>query len=284
MRTDLNCLPCILNQMIRAINKTIKDEKNREIALREVLYSLYEADWKKSPMIVAYNAFKKVKEISNVKDPFYEDKREQNKKALEIYPKLKEMVTNSDDPLFTAVKLAIVGNVIDLGPGHDFEIEQAVEESAKKDLKINHYDMFKKLVGDAQDILYIADNAGEIVFDKVLLEQLKEKKITFVIRAQAVANDALYEDAIEVGIDKLAKIEKLDLLAQTPVDGKTLEDMQEMFQIYDVIISKGQANFELFDEYSGNTFFLLKVKCQPIATVLNAEIGDLILLYNKMKE
>jgi len=269
--------------MIRAINKTIKDEKNKEIAFREVLYSLYEADWNKSPMIVAYNAFKKVKEISNVEDPFYEDKREQNKRALEIYPKLKEIVANSDDSLFTAVKLAIVGNVIDLGPGHTFEINQAVEECFKKDLKINHFDMFKKLIEDAQDILYIADNAGEIVFDKVLLEQLKEKKITFVVRAQAIANDALYEDAIEAGIDKLAKIEKLDLLGKTPGDGKTLEDMQEVFQIYDVVISKGQANFELFDEYTGNTFFLLRVKCQPIATVLNSEIGDLILLYNKIE-
>ena len=283
MRMDIDCLPCVLNQTIRTVNKAIKNKKDKEIALREVLFSLYEADWNKSPMVIAYNAFKIVKEMAEIEDPYYEDKRLQNKKALELYPKLKNIVSKLTSPLFTATKLAIAGNIIDLGPGHAFDIEQTVKDTINKDLAINHFNIFKNLIKDAQDILYIADNAGEIVFDKVLIEELKGKRITLVVRAHPVANDALYEDAIEVGIDKLAKIERLKIL-EDEGQGKTLEELREMFQIYDVVISKGQANFELFDSYPGNVFFLLKVKCKPIAKALNTEIGDLILLYNKKEE
>lgn len=281
MRLDFECLFCTIRQMLKASRKSLSNRYDLERVMRMVLRQLAKSDWNESPMVVAHRLFNMVKELSNNPDPYKEEKKDQNKKALALYPMLREILEKSKNKLLTAVKLAIAGNLIDFGPGHQFEVSDVIMEALNKSLAIDHFKDFTELLKTANKIVYIGDNAGEIVFDRILLEQLKSKEITFFVRSEPVVNDIIYDDAIETGIDKIAKIEKLKILPESRNEGISLDEMKNLFQKTDLVIAKGQANYELFDNYPGKIFFLLRVKCEPIARALNSRVGDVILAFNK---
>lgn len=217
-----------------------------------------------------------VRKVSGLEDPYRAVKEKYNRIALSLYPELKEKAKASDDPLLFAIRVAIAGNIIDFGIGADFDIEKDLDETIRAEFAIFDYEEFKKDLARTKEVLYLADNAGEVAFDRVLIEQL-DKDVIYAVKESPIINDALMDDAKFCGIDKVAQI----ISSGSDAPGTVLElCSQEFLNHYnaaDLIISKGQGNFEVLSDEPRPIFFLLKVKCPVIARYLGVENGAIIL-------
>jgi uncharacterized protein with ATP-grasp and redox domains len=275
MRTYLDCFPCFLSQALRVGRIATDDEKKIKILLDEVGMMLKDIPLDSTPPETGRLIYQKAREITGKFDPYKEIKNETTRKALALYPSLKKRVERSKDKLFAAIRIAIAGNVIDFGANENFDIEDGIHALLNKNLAICDYDRFRECLNQANEILYIGDNAGECVFDRILIEQMK-KPVTYVVRDLPVINDVTYEDAAEAGIDKVADI----LSSGTDAPGTILNTCSAEFKrVYDsskFIISKGQGNYEALSNERRPIFFLLKVKCPVIANDIGAHEGDII--------
>jgi len=278
MDTYLDCLPCFLRQALEASRMATDDERKQREVLDKVMQELQglELEGMKPPDI-ADRVHYMVRKITGDSDPYKDLKDEFNDRALFMYPDMKEKVEDSDDPLLTATKLAIAGNIIDFGPNSNFDLEGTVEDVLKSDLGIDHYDRFRKEVEDAEEIVYLADNSGEIVFDKLILEELNDKKIIYVVKGGPILNDAMLEDAEYVGIDKLAELDTVSNGLPNTGPRRDSKEFKGWMREKDMVISKGQGNYEVLSEADLNIFFLLKAKCPVIAADLGVQVGDIVL-------
>lgn len=279
MKTHLDCIPCFLKQTLEAARITGASEKVQKKIIDEVCRIIPEFPFDASPPHMAVKIHKVVKEYTSNKDPYKEIKKHSQKLALSMYPFLKQQVEEADDSLAFAVKVATIGNVIDLAVNDLEKIEKALEELSGHDFAVFEYDKFKKILNDAKTILYLGDNAGETVFDRILIEKLpRDKKIYYAVRGFPAINDALEEDAREAGIDKYAEIVSNGSDAPGTFLHDCSKEFKSLFFNADMIISKGQGNFEtLYGETEHPIFFLFKIKCPPVAKELNCKVEDLIL-------
>ena len=276
MRIYPDCLPCSLNGALRAGRIATDDEKKIKILLDEVKIILSNIPSDITPPEIARLVYQKVSEVTGNDDPYKEIKSQSTKRALKLLPSLKEKIEKSNDKLLTAIRIAIAGNVIDFGVDRSFDIEQEIDEVIKKDFAILDYDKFKNYLDINNEILYIGDNAGESVFDRILIEEMK-KTVTYVVRDVPVINDATYEDAELAGIDKVATI----LSSGTDAPGTILKtcnpEFKNIFNNSKLIISKGQGNYEALSNEKRPIFFLLIVKCHVLANDIGVNKGDIIL-------
>jgi len=286
MRARNNCIPCILKQGLNTVRLISDDPELHRKVLDEIMKRLIGVKLDRTPADHSNVAYRVVSELTGVKDPFYELKRKYNRIALGMYDTLKSIVERSEDRLHTAIKLAVAGNIIDLGIAHPFDLEKDIEEILRADFAIDDYGPFRESLAEAEKrppgrILYIGDNAGEIVFDRVLVEELRGYDITFVVKSGPVINDALMEDALEVGIDGVANVIETGSDGIGIPLGEVSEEFMRHFKEADLIIAKGQGNFETLSEVSGNIFFLLKVKCEDVADELGVRFGDIVFARNR---
>ena len=280
MRTYFDCVPCFVRQVLDSVRMTTDDEQIQEKVLREALYLGSKMDLSQSPPAMAQKIHRFIREITGVKDPYLEVKNRFNKLALQMYPELKQQVETSADPLETAVRLAIAGNIIDFGVNSVVEqsqVEKAIAESLTEPLDMEAMEEFREATSQAEDILYLGDNTGEIVFDRLLIEQLPYEKITFAVKGGPILNDATMEDAQVVGLTDIVNV--IDNGSDAP--GTILESCSEAFRRRfdksDLIIAKGQGNFETLCDVDKNLFFMLRPKCVVLARHLGCEIGSLVL-------
>jgi len=283
MKTSLDCIPCILRQSLDAARMVSKDPKVHENILREVLGWAGEMDLSQSPPAMAQRIHRRLREIAGVDDPYRETKDRQNFIALEMLPSLRSKIESASDPLLLAARLAIAGNVIDMGVNGNLteaDMLQAVNRALTEPL-VGDYDEFRTAIAKAQSILYLADNAGEIAFDRLLIEKLLPERVTLVVRGAPVINDATLADAQAVGLDKIVEI--IDNGSDAP--GTILRDCSQEFQRRysdaDLIIAKGQGNFETLSNEPENIFFLFKVKCPLVSDLVHQPIGTQMLLQSR---
>ncbi len=240
-----------------------------------------------SPPVNAVELYTMISEISGNDDPFFTLKKESNQLALNLVQQAKEKIDLSPDPFRAALKFAIAGNVIDYGAHHELDVHLFLEEFLAKDPVIDDYKLLKQELTQAHTILYLVDNCGEIVFDCLVCEKLAEKKIIVAVKERPIINDATIADAFTSGIDRFSKV----ISNGTGCPGTPLENcsaqFQEAFHNADLIISKGQGNFETLSETKAPVFFLLTVKCQVVcghiaektgAPAKKFKIGDTILM------
>jgi len=276
MKTYLDCLPCFLQQTLRAGRVATDDEKIIKQLLDDVGMMLKDISLENTPPETGMLIYQKISQITGNKDPFKKIKKENIDKALYLYPEMKKLIDRSNDKLLAAIKLAIAGNVIDFGVNRAFDIEEEISEALNKKLVLKNYEDFKEALDKAKEVLYIGDNAGEAVFDKILIEQLK-KPVIYVVRGCPVINDVTFRDAASAGIDKVARI----ISSGTPAPGTILKtcnsDFIKLFKSADMVISKGQGNYEGLSGEDRSIFFLLKVKCRVIESNIGAKVGDVIL-------
>ncbi len=279
MKARLDCIPCILRQVLRASQYSHLPPEIQEKILRESMNALLKEEWSKTPPELAHIAHKIARKYARG-DPYKEVKKKSNDEALSLYPKLKKIVDESDDPLRTAIRIAIAGNIIDFGALEEYNIEKTVNEVLHKKFAYDDYPLFKKILKNAKSILYFADNAGEIVFDKLLIEKIKEikdYKITLVVKAGPIINDATLEDVKYIGLDKL--INDIRYISNGEIGyERNSPEVKSWIKEHDLTISKGQGNYEGLSEFQG-IFYMLMVKCPVIAEDINANVGDIILLY-----
>lgn len=217
-----------------------------------------------------------LREVSGVENPFKEWKDASMQKAFALYPSLKEKVEASEDPLKTAVHIAIAGNIIDFATNPDFELKREIERILRKEPAINHYHAFMHHLAHATSVLYLADNAGETVFDKILIETMG-KKVIYAVRDKPVINDATIDDAVASGLDSVATVVSSGSDAPGTILRRCSEEFLGHFREADLIISKGQGNFESLSAEQGPIFFLLMAKCPLIAKDIGVEQGDIVI-------
>ena len=278
MRVHLDCFPCFLKQALIALRLGTKDKTLQEKILKSILDDIQRADTSKPPAYTTTFIHKKIRNLLG-RDPFKEIKSEYNQIALRLYPSLKTVITESPDPLWTSVRLAIAGNVIDFGIFTSVDIEGTIKKSLEKQLAIDDYTDFRKAVGESDKILYITDNAGEIVFDRMLVETLISlgKKVIVAVKGAPVINDATVDDAIESGLVHVCEVIDNGSEAVGTILQWTSLDFQEIFKNAQLIISKGQGNFETLFGTRKNIFFLFQVKCNVVSQELDLPPGSMIL-------
>ncbi|MBW1781421.1 MAG: DUF89 family protein [Deltaproteobacteria bacterium] len=279
MRTYLDCLPCFLSQALRAAKIATDDEEKIKRVLDDVGMMLREIPLESTPPETGRRIYRKVGEITGNRDPYKELKEESTREALALYPSLKGRVESSHQRLTTAIRIAIAGNVIDFGPNRAFDVEREIENTLKKDAAIWDYPHFRDGLSKAAEILFIGDNAGECVFDRILIEELK-KPVIYVVREIPVINDATHEDAVQAGIDKVATIMSSGTDAPGTILNTCSKEFRNIYERSQFIISKGQGNYEALSREKGPIFFLLKAKCQVIANDIGVQEGDIVLKKN----
>jgi uncharacterized protein with ATP-grasp and redox domains len=222
-------------------------------------------------------------------DPFDEIKRKSNQAASAYYDEVKSRIQASDDKLKTALEVAIAGNIIDYGAVADLDIAHELQELMdREEQQIAHenhdlfaYDELVRALENGKKLLYIGDNAGEIVFDKACIETIgslyEHLEITFVTRGTPILNDVVLSDALEVGMDKAARVISSGSDAPGLILERCSQEFLEEFEHADVIISKGQGNFEALSDVTGPIFFLFVAKCDVIARELSCSLRDIIL-------
>ena len=281
MKTFLDCLPCMMDQALRAGRIATDDERIIKKLLDAVGAMMKDIPMENTPPETGEIIYRKVREITGVTDPYKEVKEANIEEALSLYPELKKIVEESDNSLLTAIRIAIAGNVIDLGVNKKFNLVEDVQKILKQDFAILDFDKFIKQLKIADSVLYLGDNAGESVFDKILIEELN-KPVTYVVREIPVINDVTKEDAIASGINKVAEIISSGTTAPAVILSLCNKKFIERFYSSKMIISKGQGNYEGLSDVKQPVFFLLKAKCFVIANDLNVEENDIVLKGNNV--
>ncbi|PAX52967.1 damage-control phosphatase ARMT1 family protein [Brunnivagina elsteri] len=284
MKTSLDCIPCILRQSLDAARLASTNPSVHEQIIRDVLIRAGEMDLNQSPPAMAQLIHRRLREITGVDDPYRDAKDWQNRIAMELIPALRAEIESANDPLLMATRLAIAGNVIDMGSNGNLteaDVRQALNQAMVEPF-FGEQDRFRQAIAKAKSILYLADNAGEIAFDQLLVEQISPERVTFAVRGSPVINDATLADARTVGLDKIVKV--IDNGSDAP--GTILNDCRQEFRRRfadaDLIIAKGQGNFETLSNEPGNIFFLFKVKCAVIADLVNQPIGMQMLVQSSL--
>lgn len=276
MKTYLECIPCFMSQALRAGKFATKDQHQIKKILDRVGYAIQGFSLDQIPPEMADVIYREIKNITGVEDPYKEIKKSNIAEALNLYPELKNWVKNSEDPLLTAIRVAIAGNVIDLGVNKDFNIVEDLKQIIKQDFAIFDYQKFVDRLKETDSVLYLGDNAGESVFDKILIEELK-KPVTYAVREIPIINDVTLTDAYSSGLHEVAEIISSGSTAPATILRLCKEDFINRFNKSEFIISKGQGNFEGLSGSDRPIFFLLKAKCRVIAKELNVNENDIIL-------
>ncbi|MFW6107414.1 MAG: damage-control phosphatase ARMT1 family protein [bacterium] len=278
MRAFLDCIPCFIRQALDAARFATDDEAIHERVLREALRAASEIDLRTTPPAMGQGLHRLIRELTGNDDPYRAVKRRFNRAALALYPSLSQRVEHSGEPFETAVRLAIAGNIIDFGIHSRLDeagVGAAVHHALAAPLR-GQPDALRRAVEQAREVLYLADNAGEIVFDRLLIERMPQEKVAVAVKGGPVLNDATMEDAAAAGLTEL--VEVIDNGSDAP--GTILDDCSEAFRRRfrraDVVVAKGQGNYETLSDADQDIFFVLKAKCPVIARDLGCEMGSLV--------
>jgi len=276
MKTCLECIPCFFRQALFAARAATEDEAVVKEVLDRVAAHVPRIPMDQTPPEVARGVYAAVREVTGVCDPFAAHKEESIRKSLALYGELKGAVEEAEDPLWAAVRVAIAGNVIDLGANPDFDLEAEMGAVRKGRLAIDHYASFQQYAEAARTVLYLGDNAGETVFDRLLIEVLGRDTV-YAVRDIPIINDATVEDAEKSGLGDVARIISSGCDAPGTLLNRCSGAFLEVFESADIIVSKGQGNLESLSDVDAPVFFLLKAKCPVIARHLGTRSGDTIL-------
>ena len=276
MRTYPECYPCYLNLAIRSSRMAVKDESLTTQAVIKAASMIPSFNPENTPAEGGSEIYHEIIKLTKNPDPYRKIKEQHIQEALSILPELESMVQNSEDPLLMAIRIAIAGNVIDLGITEKVNVVENVKKILTQPFGIFHYDAFRSTLEKADHILYLGDNAGESVFDTILIKALK-KKVIYAVREKPVINDVTRHEAVLSGIDQVAEI----ISSGTSAAGTILKfcnpSFLNIFKKAPMIISKGQGNYEGLSDERKPIFFLLKAKCGPIAQDIGVKQGDIIL-------
>lgn len=276
MKAYLDCIPCFFQQALRAARIATDDAGQHKQILDELGSMLSDIPLENTPPETGRLIYRMVRQITGNPDPFQQLKREATEHALEMYPAMKQMIGESEDSLLTAIRIAIAGNVIDFGPSADFDIDKTLKEVMRREFAICDYMSFRRRLAMSERVLYIGDNAGETVFDRLLIEQLN-RPVVYVVRETPVINDATLDDALRAGIDKVAMIVSSGTEAPGTVLSTCSPEFLRMLNESTFTIAKGQGNYEGLSDAGHPVFFLLMAKCRIIANDIGVTRGDFLL-------
>lgn len=274
MQTAIDCIPCFLSQAAEVLALSAESPDRREQILRQILQALANSDWCHSPPALAQKLHRILRDETGNADPYRAVKNRMNRTALDGMPRWKELIARAEDSLEARVRLAVVGNLLDSAAKTGVRPEDLPRLFSSlwvRPLVGDPHEIFR-IAEQATHILYLADNAGEIVFDRLLIEALPVGRVTLAVRGAPVLNDALLEDAAVAGITVPVITNGSD------APGTLLEDCSEVFRDHfrraDLILSKGQGNYESLSATPAPVIFLFTVKCPLVATHIGEPVGS----------
>lgn len=278
MKTRTGCIPCIMKQAYNTAIRATEDETIQRKILSCAADHVKQIDFNETPADNSNYVYSITTELTGREDPYRDDKKKYNDICLTMLPSLRERIAQSGEPLHNAVKAAILGNIIDLGIGMEFDLDRDMERIFKEPLAVDDFESFKRVLGGGRKkILYLGDNAGEIVFDMLLVDALRnDHDVIYSVKSGPIINDATMEDARYAGMTERVKV------IETGSNGigvqwcAVSDEFKNAFLSADIIISKGQGNFETVNDCEGDIFFLLRAKCDFVADELGVSMGDIV--------
>ncbi len=280
MEITLDCIPCMLKQALDSSRMVTDDVvKHAEIMEEAIAILINYRQYRNSPDL-AREIHRAIRRLTGVEDSYYEIKQRDLKAAKELYPFLKEFLIDNKNELYWALKIAATGNNIDAAIDQNIDVKKCVASELERKFAKCDLDILQDKLKTAANILVIGDNSGETVFDKVLIENLLPVNIIYAVRSAPILNDATIKEAYESGLGQVSQV----ISTGCDAPGTIIEDCDEVFiELFnkaDIIISKGQGNYEALSERDENIFFLLKAKCPMISKKLNVNLNDYVFVYN----
>ncbi len=274
MKIYLDCYPCFLRQALQAARLAKGTASQQHQVMLQTLQLLQNMPSEATPPQIAQDVHRLVRRVITAHDPYEIAKARDTAAALSLYPRLKELVALSADPFDTALRLAIAGNIIDLGVKDDYgPLWDTVERVLAASFAMDARDALREQLATVPWVLYLADNAGETVFDRVFIESL-ELPVIYAVKGGPALNDATRRDALAAGIT----CEIIDNGSDAPgtILGDCSAAFRRQFEQAPLIIAKGQGNYESLSGKDAPIFFLLQAKCPVIATDLGVDVGSII--------
>jgi len=281
MFIDEACVTCIINQSVKVADAINASDELENFLVSTVTSMSGEFSFTKTPPEIAADVYEKMAFIAQKEDLYDEVKRLSTEKALSFVSPLKLKLQESSDRLLTATKIAVAGNVIDLAAAVEFDLEEELERVFETAFAHDDFIKLQTELTKAETVLIIGDNVGEHIFDFMFIQTLKELYpnaiYSYMVRGNPIINDVTMKEAKEAGFDKLCNL--VDSGVNTPgfAYSRANIESQKLFESADLVISKGMGNYECMSEsHRKNICFLLKVKCEVVASSLNATVGDII--------
>jgi uncharacterized protein with ATP-grasp and redox domains len=280
MKAYPECAACFIRQAIEAGKMITCDKNVLSQIIAEAQKLVDDMDMTQTPPLTGMRLYRMIRNITGVNDPYYEYKRNTNRQLMDMIDRLRLEIQQAADPFMAAVLGAASGNMIDCGINGqvtDEQIRLAFHDIHEAELA-GEIETFRREVERAENILYLADNSGEIVLDRLLIELLPMGKITLAVRGKPIINDVLMEDAVEVGLTDMVRVIDNGSDAPGTILSECSENFRQAFAAADLIISKGQGNFEALSDMTGkNIIFLLKAKCDVISRHIGLPLGTPLL-------
>lgn len=275
MKTVLDCIPCFVRQAADAVRMSASSEVEQTRLMRHVLQWIGEVDPSQTPPAVSQMIHRRLRSLLPTNDPYRASKDRHNDLASRLMPSIRRRIAESFDPLTMAVRYAITGNIIDLGAKNGVGVGEIYEELQSAPIQpiFGKLETFKQTAARAKTILYLADNAGEIFFDRLLIERLAGSKVTLVVRGAPVINDATLYDANAAGLADIAEIMDNGSDAPGTLLGDCSEEFLRRFREAEMVIAKGQGNFESLSDEPREIFFLFRSKCAVISRHSGYSVG-----------
>ena len=277
MNIQRECIPCTLNSYLRLAKTGVVPESQREAILRRLLKVLAVIEYDQSPPVLGRKMHGLIREFLQNPDPYHQIKEDYNHMMLGLYPEFRGMINGSPDSFDSAMRLAIAGNVIDFGSQNQLDAMDTIKRVMEARLAIDDSLLLKDDLHKADSLLYIGDNCGEIVLDKLFLTYIDVPEKYFVVRGRPVINDATIEDARLTGMEEVARVITTGDDAPGAVWESASKEFRDTFSRADIVISKGQGNLEgLMDVPHKNIYFLLVTKCDLIASRVGTRTGEFV--------
>ena len=283
MKISYECGPCFLRQAREALDLSTDDEDIKMEAIAEIFKYLSENFHEGTNSNSTGSTMHAIiKQKTGCRDPYYKEKIESNRLALKYLPDVKKILED-DDSLENHVKIAIIGNILDFGAFTlDDDIESVIKGSLEKDLVIKDIEEFENSLKRNEEVLYLVDNTGEIVFDKLLLSKIKEYglDITIAVKSEPILNDACMAEALDAGLDEFGSIVEIGAGTVGYVDSMISDEFRKIFNDHKFIISKGMGNYEGLTEIDlsdKEIYFLLCAKCNTISRDIGVNLHDMLL-------
>ena len=276
MNIALDCIPCIVNSFTKLLHSNNISQDKHEEAMRRLLSFLSTVDYQQSPPALGREMQRLIREMTQNPDPYRDIKKASNDMMVREVERLQQIVSDSDDPFQTALRLAIAGNVIDYGPQDRLDVWATIDRVLHEQFAVDDSEQLREELKSCTQLLYIGDNCGEIVLDKIFLQTIGHPNAYFAVRGGPTINDATLDDAVELGLDKLATLVTTGDNAPGAVWETTSEEFRNIFLSSDVVISKGQGNLEGLIDVDHNIFSIFVAKCDLIAARVGARKGDFI--------
>ena len=283
MKISYECGPCFLRQAREAMDLST-DEESLKMEIMEDIFKFLSNNFKLDTNSNSTGSamHKMIKEKTGCRDPYRKEKIEGNEIALKYLPDVKKIL-DEDNSLENYVKIAIIGNILDFGAFTlDDDIESVIKTALEKDLAVKDIEEFENSLKNHDEVLYLVDNTGEIVFDKLLLAKIKEYglDITIAVKSEPILNDACMEEALDAGLNEYGELVEIGCGTVGYVDSEISDEFREIFESHDFVISKGMGNYEGLTEIDlsdKDIYFLLCAKCNTISRDIGVNLHDMLL-------